>query len=404
FGVKAITGSIDDILGSISPTGSAILNVDSNNVINSVNFNINYSNLENIVLENYTDTRYMIGKWDGTRYNELRTNGTIPIEKISDTQYKGSGVVYYTQSFSSDYIGNNCICRYFENINTNLNVSVEVNIDRNTNKAEVILNFSGSATTSVSTTGGSSGSRQTTIEGQIKIDEITVPVINLSPTPTPTPTNTPTPEPTPTPSDEPCDCNNNLGGFSIKGNTCNYSPCDTRVYTGSCPNKNTPIPVYGIPAVYNFDFNGPDLTFILTLDPDYLKREPDSRNYNKLPIEYTNIFGERKSNDQIFKDIQDNITVTIDGNKVDLLNGKGFNKDEQTTTRVFMDPINRKPLDPLDYSNFLSTQKSKGVKEFYPWADLAGKIPFNQTTNKLNDPEFANFISLSTDLDSLYNK
>lgn len=398
FGIKAITGSIDDIFGSISPTGNATLNLDSNNVIRSVNFNINYSNSENIVLENYTDTRYMIGKWDGTRYNRLDTSGNIQLEKVSETQYKGSNVVSYNQSYASDYIGNNCICRYFEDINTNLNVLVEVNVDKITNKAEVILNFSGNATTSGSTTGGSYFNRQTTIVGQINIDDILIPVI-----PSPSPTPLPTPEPTTTPSDEPCDCSNNSQGFTIKGGqTCNNQPCDTRVYEGICQNKNTSIPVYGIPAVYNFDFNGPDLTFILTLDSAFLNER--GSNYNNLPIEYTNIFGEKKSDTKIFEDIKNNITVTIDGNKVDLLNGKGFNKDEQTTNRVFFDPKNGTPLDPSNYKNFLSQQKSQGVKEWYPWADLAGEIPFNQTYNGLNAPKFANFISLSTDLDGLYNK
>lgn len=226
----------------------------------------------------------------------------------------------------------------------------------------------------------------------------------------------PKPSSTPTPTPEDCDCNTptfSTQGFRIEGNvscspppssgiTCNNEP---KVFDSSCFSDHS---VYDIPLVYNFDNEGADLTFISVLTNNYFSSHNQQGLYNLLPIEYQNIL---KGGNNEFSIIQDNISITLDKNKVNLINGShGWDSDESTQFYAFVSKDKKTlnyPLNPFDHETFLQGKRNNEKYPFYPWADLVSrKYPLkkSQVLPAPDRNQYYQLVSLAVDLKSEYDK
>lgn len=180
---------------------------------------------------------------------------------------------------------------------------------------------------------------------------------------------------------------------------------EVRVFKNGCSSTNG---IYDIPAVYNFDFGGPDLTFVFSLSKNYFDTKNPNGNYNLLPPEYRDII-DNPNNDKHASSIKRNIKVTIDGASTNLLSGSGgWDRDENVSWYRFIDARSNppEPYNPFSYASVLLEKRNAGDKNFYIWADLVSdRYPIaNAKVNIIGRKNYFQLGVFSVNLTPTYEK
>ncbi|MFN8674697.1 MAG: hypothetical protein U0457_21770 [Candidatus Sericytochromatia bacterium] len=191
----------------------------------------------------------------------------------------------------------------------------------------------------------------------------------------------------------------NCSTFNILGDVCVNNVCynnDKNIFNSTCESTNK---TYDIALVYNFDFRGPDLTFILLL------KKTDGL-YENLPQIYKNILAYQRKDMPL--GVKNNISVTLDGSSIGttlLTSGLGtFYIDQDTNMFSYSD----KGGDPFDtiQSDYIKKQSDLGNYYFYPVNDLVTRNykwkPFQDKKGNIKNYMFISLaVKLKTKYDSL---